>query len=145
MATSPSITRRGALIGALVSSAALAVPAAAAVHVGEEPNAKVRRLQKELSQALAELMVAPVANADYVSIVFPSGTAPGYERSTIDREIFESSREREVMTAQAIAHWRHADDDLKAAMNPFDRTRWEFASLDENEARNAMLRFFRTL
>lgn len=47
--------------------------------------------------------------------------------------------------ARAIACWRHADDAVKSAMNPFARTRWEFATIDESAARDAMLQLFRTV
>jgi hypothetical protein len=46
------ITRRAALIGALVSSTVIAVPAAAAVHLAEQPNERVRRLAHEMQEAL---------------------------------------------------------------------------------------------
>lgn len=59
MAEHANITRRAAIVGALVSSAALTAPSVQAVGFGEEANAKVRRLQRELSDALAELMRAP--------------------------------------------------------------------------------------
>ncbi|MFD1945076.1 hypothetical protein [Paradevosia shaoguanensis] len=144
MADSRHITRRLLLKAspalALVGSAVFATDAIAA----EEPGTKVRRLQRELSDALAELMTSSVAPADYVSIVYPAGTVE-YARSLIDRDIFESGRERETLRGRAIDQWRVADDALKDALKSFDRTRWEFANHSENEARNAMLRTFRSL
>jgi hypothetical protein len=53
--SSPShLTRRAAMIGAAVSSAALAVPAAAALSPSEHPNDKVRRIAKEMAEALRD-------------------------------------------------------------------------------------------
>ncbi|MBN9334912.1 hypothetical protein [Devosia sp.] len=121
-------------LGTAVPMAAEAAP--------EAPNAKVRRLQRELSDALAELITVPVAPADYVSIVFPTGTTK-YTRTLIERDVYESTHERELERSIAIENWRAKDIVLQASLKPFDRTRWEFASLDENEARNAMLRTFR--
>ena len=48
------VTRRSAIFGALASTAALAVPAIAAVNLTEHPNDKVRRLGKEMSEALRD-------------------------------------------------------------------------------------------
>ena len=143
MANSRHITRRAALVG-FVTSAAATVPAAYAVSVAEEPNAKVRRLQRELSDALAELQAAPAASGDYVSIVYPTGTVD-YARTLIDRDVFESTRDREILRGRAIDVWRQSDNALTATLSQFDRTRWELAKLDENEARTAMLRVFRSL
>jgi hypothetical protein len=54
MANAANITRRTALIGALASSAALAVPAIGAMAASEHPNDKVRRLGKEMAEALRD-------------------------------------------------------------------------------------------
>lgn len=54
MANPPVITRRAAVIGALASSAALAIPAVAAIKSTEHPNDKVRRLAKEMAEALRD-------------------------------------------------------------------------------------------
>lgn len=122
----------------------VAVPLAARDVTAEEPNVRVRRLQRELSDALAELMKAPVASADFVSVVYPSGTTKD-ARTLYDRDLFEANEARELVRACAIYEWRAKDEVPQAAMTaaPFNRTQWEFAQLDENEARNAMLRTFR--
>ena len=115
-----SINRRAAFagIGAFVSTAALAVPAAAAVQAAECPRDKVRRLQRELGVALAELAAAP-GGFDYVSVVEPAGTKP-YNRSLIDRDVYLDDRRREDVRSQAIGRWRYAldhNEDWPAALN----------------------------
>lgn len=144
MADQALITRRAALVGALSSSLALAVPAAAAVHIAEDPHAKVRRLQRELSAALAGLASYSAA-CDYVAVTYPDGTADGYGRSLIEREIFESTREAETRRTQVIGRWRAFDGAAAsvAYSQPFDRTRWENLNFNAQDALGDMLRTFR--
>lgn len=146
MADQALITRRAALVGAFTSTVALAVPAAAAVHVAENPHDKVRRLQRELSGALAELAVLNSA-CDYVSIVYPDGTAKGYGRTLIEREIYESTRESETVRSQVIGRWRAFDGAASsvACTLPFDRASWENLNYNAQDALRDMLRTFRTL
>lgn len=82
-----TLTRRAAMTGAIVSTAALAVPAAAAVHVAENPFERVRRLQREISAALADLIAA--GGPDYVSICAADGT-DRFTRTVVDRDVYEN-------------------------------------------------------
>lgn len=145
MADQALITRRAAFVGALTSTLALAVPAVAAVHIAEDPHAKVRRIQRELSAALAGLASYSAA-CDYVAVTYPDGTADGYGRSLIEREIYESTRQMETRRSGVINRWRLADEEQAAVMRPgnFDRTRWESANVTAQAAMHEMLQVFRT-
>jgi len=107
MANTQNITRRAALIGALTSSAALAVPAIAAVTpTVQHPWERARILAKELGEALADLKTDPTAPGEWIAVIRPAG-AP-YNVGFADREHYEEAWSR-CMTpeqAEAIADWR---------------------------------------
>jgi hypothetical protein len=64
--------RRAAIAGAAASSVALAIPAAQAARADEHPWERVRRLARELSDALEELKNVDFASDKMVAIVEPA-------------------------------------------------------------------------
>lgn len=141
MAESRHITRRLALVGAFASSVALALPAAAAVHMAEEPHSKVRRLQRELADALAELAAAP-GGYDYVSVVQATGTAQ-YTRALTDRDLYEDGLRRRTIRERAVGVWRNAEIDQQLAWDAYlagtvHRSTWENLNLARHDAMDAM-------
>lgn len=113
---SQTLTRRAALIGALASSTALALPALAAIEAGpaEGTYERVRRLQLELSGALADL--AAEHGHHYVSEVKAQGTAR-HARALIDRNVYEDAQARLARLGQiemAVQEWQRAVE-IKAA------------------------------
>lgn len=86
MANTAVTTRRAALVGAAASSVALAVPAAHAAHLGENPWDKARRLAKELSATLTEIENGDPGGS-FVAIVEADSHGP-YVTGLMDREFY---------------------------------------------------------
>lgn len=121
MANLPSITRRAAVIGAAASTAALAVPAAHAAHLGEHPWYKVRRLAKELSAALEELRHADTAGGDVVALVEPAGKGD-YAIAFMDRDFYYTASGAKALSAEPRARMTYHLRGLEAAARQIDPT-----------------------
>lgn len=86
MAEKALITRRAAFVGALASTAALAIPVAAAV-TPEHPWAKARRLARDLSAALDE--IAGLGMGEHVGVIY------GHDHvGFADKDFYESQFKR---------------------------------------------------
>ena len=117
-----SLTRRAALWGALTSSAALAVPAAAVAAV-EHPWIKARRLAKELSATLAEC-----DGGMQIAVIQPKGST-SHPVLFWDREYYGSlrymSEERVVAEAsEPIARAKYHARVAQQAMNELNPGKW---------------------
>ena len=109
-----TVTRRAVLVGAIASTAALAVPSAAATHVAENSYERVRRLQREISEALADLIAD--GGPDYVSVVAADGTGR-FTRATMK---FSDARVRlitEIAQGMRIIKFFAYEEDFIARVN----------------------------